>query len=68
MDIERLFINIMYDYLYIFDYTTVSITEIELSDEDKELEAEDILSKYNFDSDNCAWMFSPNKLEIDTII
>lgn len=45
-------------YCYIFEYSSGTINKIELSDDDKELEGEEVLIKYGFNPDNCAWMFS----------
>lgn len=56
-----------FGYCYVFDYSNSSITEIELTKEDEQLEAEQILNKRNFDIDNCSWMFTEEKCEINII-
>lgn len=51
------------EYLYVLDYGDCSISEIQISQDE---DAETILNKNGFNSDNCSWMFSNNKLELQT--
>lgn len=53
-------------YCYILDYSDGLIYSIELTEDDKTLESEDLLYKYGFNDSNCSWMFSDTK--IDNII
>ena len=54
------------NFVYILDYEVGLIFEIELTETDKQLEAEELLDKYGFRSSDCFWMFTEN--EIDNII
>ena len=54
------------NFVYIWDYEVDLIFEIELTEADKQLEAEELLDKYGFRSSDCSWMFTENK--IDNII
>ena len=54
------------NFVYILDYEVGLIFEIELTEADKQLEAEELLDKYGFKSSDCSWMFTENK--IDNII
>ena len=54
------------NFVYILDYEVGLIFEIELTETDKQLEAEELLDKYGFSSNDCIWMFTENK--IDNII
>lgn len=51
------------EYLYVLDYSDNTISEIKIApDEDAEV----VLTNYGFNPDNCSWMFSNNKLELQT--
>ena len=54
------------NFVYILDYGVGLIFEIELTEADKQLEAEELLDKYGFRTGECSWMFTENK--IDNII
>ena len=54
------------NFVYILDYEVDLIFEIELTEADKQLEAEELLHKYGFRNSDCSWMFTENK--IDNII
>lgn len=54
------------NFVYILNYGVGLIFEIELTEADKQLEAEELLDKYGFRIDECSWMFTENK--IDNII
>lgn len=51
------------EYCYILDYSDATICEIELTDEDKDLESEDLLNKYGCKSDTCSFMFTAVRIE-----
>ena len=55
-----------FKYMYVMDFSDSSITEVCLKDEDKKLEANDLLNKYSFSVNTCSWMFTTTK--IDNII
>lgn len=57
----------MCKYLYVFDYCTPGIFEKEMTEEDSKLEEDDLLEKYGFNSDECHYMISSEKLEIQEI-
>lgn len=62
-----------YNYLYILDFCLGEINEIELDELDKqkidndELNISDLLNEYGLNIDNCQYMFTEKKLEIETI-
>ena len=56
-----------FGYLYVLEYSYPGLYEIELSEEDTELTNEDILEKYGFDIDNCNFMHTEYKLELEPI-
>lgn len=55
------------EWLYVFDYTIGQIYEIKLKAEDADKEAEDILTAFNLDIDNCLVMFTAEKCKIKNI-
>ena len=57
----------MDEYLYVLDFNSASIYEIELDDKDQELESEEILSRRGLNADECNFMFTKSKLELETI-
>lgn len=56
-----------FSYLYILEYSYPGLYEIELSEEDNELTSEDILEKHGFNIDNCSFMYTKYKLELEPI-
>lgn len=56
-----------FGYLYVFEYSYPGLYEIELSEEDTNLTSEDILEKYGFNIDNCSFMHTEYKLELESI-
>ena len=53
-----------FGYLYIFDYSSSTIYEIELTEEDYNFTSTELLNKYNLKESNCNFMCSENKLEL----
>lgn len=53
---------IKYKYLYVMDFSNASISEIELTEEDKNLIDCDILDKYCFNDSECSWMFTIERI------
>ena len=56
-----------FGYLYIFDYSSPTIYEIELTEEDQKLTSDEILEKHGLKEDNCHFMYTENKLELSTL-
>ena len=54
-------------YLYVFDYSTPAIVEIECTEEDSDLTSEEILEKHGYRESDCYFMYSQDKLEIISI-
>lgn len=57
----------MNEYIYILDFCTLGIYEIELDDEDEDLEIDEILDRRGLKSSNCSYMSVSEKLELETI-
>lgn len=57
----------MNEYLYVLDFCTPGIYEIELDDKDQELEIDEILDRRGLKSSNCSFMSTSEKLELETI-
>lgn len=57
----------MDEYLYVLDFNSAKIFEIKLDNEEQELEAEEILSRRGLNADECHFMFTTSKLELETI-
>ena len=57
----------MDEYIYVLDFCTPGIYEIELDDEDEDLEIDKILDRRGLKSSNCNYMFASEKLELETI-
>ena len=56
------------EYLYVMDFSDTSISEIEITKEDKDLESCDLLDKYGFNDDECFFMFTTQRItEINKI-
>lgn len=49
------------EYLYVLDYSDCSISEIEFIHTD---DLVSVLEEHGFNPDNCSWMSSENKLEL----
>ena len=55
------------EYCYIFDYSEPGIYEISLQPEDKDLDTETLLNKYDFKEDQCFVMFTDHQLQLNYI-
>lgn len=56
------------EYLYVMDFSDASISEIEITKKDKDLETCDLLDKYGFNDDECFFMFTTKRItEINKI-
>lgn len=49
------------EYLYVMDFSDTSISEIEITKENKDLETSDLLDKYGF-NDDCFFMFTTQRI------
>ena len=56
-----------HNYMYILDFSYPGIYEIELTKEDKNLTTNELLEKYGLKEDTCNYMFTENKLELETL-
>lgn len=54
-------------YLYVLDYCQNKIFEIEYDDKEENDDIDRILKEYDLDIDTCSYMYSEEKLEIETI-
>lgn len=50
------------EYLYVMDFSDASISEIEITKEDENLETCDLLNKYGFNDDECYFMFTTQRI------
>lgn len=50
------------EYLYVMNFSDASISEIEITEEDKDLESCDLLDKYGFNNDECFFMFTTKRI------
>lgn len=50
------------EYLYVMDFSDASISEIEITKEDTDLEIDDLLNKYGFNDDECCFMFTTKRI------
>lgn len=50
------------EYLYVMDFSDASISEIEITKEDKDLETYNLLDKYGFNDDECFFMFTTQRI------
>ena len=50
------------EYLYVMNFSDASISEIEITEEDKNLESCDLLDKYGFNDDECFFMFTTKRI------
>lgn len=57
----------IFDYLYVFDFSYPALYEIELIEEDENLTTEEIRKKRGLKEDNCQFMYTENKVELETI-
>lgn len=57
----------VFDYLYVFDFSYPALYEIELTEEDENLTTEEILKKRGLKEDNCQFMYTEHKVELETI-
>ena len=56
-----------FDYLYILEFSYPAIYEIELTEENKKLTSNEILEKHGLKEDNCHFMYTENKLELEIL-
>ena len=57
----------VFDYLYVFNFSYPALYEIELTEEDENLTTEEILKKRGLKEDNCQFMYTEHKVELETI-
>lgn len=50
------------EYCYVMDFSDASLSEIEITEEDKDLESSDLLNKYGFNDDECFSMFTTKRI------
>lgn len=50
------------EYCYVMDFSDASISEIEITEENKDLESSDLLDKYGFNDDECFFMFTTKRI------
>ena len=56
-----------FGYLYVLEFSYPAIYEIELTEEDQKLTSDEILEKHSLIEDNCQFMYTENKIELETI-
>ena len=44
------------------DFSDASLSEIKITEENKDLESCDLLDKYGFNNDECFYMFTSNRI------
>ena len=54
-------------YLYVLDFSYPGIYEIELTEEDQKLTSNEILEKHGLKEDNCNFMYTKDKLELEIL-
>lgn len=50
------------EYCYVMDFSDASLSEIEITKEDKDLDSCVLLDKYGFNDDECFFMFTTNRI------
>lgn len=55
------------EYVYILDFRNNAICEIVVTGDDINLDSEALLDKYGFDIDNCNFMYSDYKLNLENV-
>lgn len=50
------------EYCYVMDFSDASLSEIEITKENKDLESSDLLNKYGFNDDECFFMFTTKRI------
>lgn len=50
------------EYCYVMDFSDASLSEIEITEENKDLESSDLLDKYGFNYDECFFMFTTKRI------
>ena len=50
------------EYLYVMNLSDASISEVEITEEDKDLESCDLLDKYGFNDDECFFIFTTKRI------
>lgn len=43
-------------YIYVLDYSDATICKIELTEEEKHMDAQDVIEKHGCDTSTCSWM------------
>ena len=56
-----------HNYMYILDFLYPGIYEIELTEEDENLTTNELLKKYGLKENTCNFMYTENKLELETL-
>ena len=56
-----------FGYLYVLDFSYPALYEIELTEEDENLTTEEILKKRGLKEDNCHFMYTKDKLELEIL-
>ena len=56
-----------FGYLYVLEFSYPVMYEIELTEEDENLTTNELLEKYGLKEDTCNYMFTENKLELETL-
>ena len=55
------------EYVYILDFSNNVICEIVVTGDDINLNSEELLDKYGFDIENCNFMYSDYKLNLENV-
>ena len=50
------------EYLYVMNFSDASISEIKITEENKDLESCELLDKYGFNDDECFFMFTTKRI------
>ena len=56
-----------FGYLYILEFSYPAIYEIELTEEDQKLTSYELLKKHGLKEDNCHFMYTKDKLELEIL-
>lgn len=62
LSIQKKVMENIKEYCYVMDFSDASLSEIEMTEEDKDLEPCDLLDKYGFNNDECFYMFTSNRI------
>lgn len=55
------------EYVYILDFSNNTICEIGITGDDVNLDSETLFNKYGFDINNCNFMYSNYKLNLENV-